>query len=122
MALSPLDSVPVDVKDWNVRLVNSQPAVKRERDASGGWVVTPKMRDGVEGIEIDCLATVPGIDGQKTLKFTLYSPVPSGVELFAPVRLLGVRAAPWASGNRSGLWFDVAAIEPVSPARGGRGE
>ncbi|MGC5255384.1 hypothetical protein ACPXCG_03440 [Gordonia sp. DT218] len=122
MAISPVDSVPVDVTGWDVRIIDSRPAVRRERNGAGEWVETPKVRDGVAGVEIDCLAAIPGIESRRSLKFTLYTPIPDGLEAFTPVGLVGpVMAAPWATGTRSGLWFEVSGIEPVGTSTRRRG-
>ena len=109
MAIRALDAVPVDHGAWVITALVVRPAVKRERSPDGGsWVEQPKVRNGVPGTEVECLVAIEGVAEPRTAKFTVYQrELPDDLP-GQRIRLRGnVFAAPWASGQKVGLWFDV---------------
>lgn len=107
MAIRLLDAVTVDPSSWTITALVVRPAVKRERGPDG-WIERPKLRDGVQGCELECLITWPGIDEPRAAKITVYQQDLPDVLQGQQIRIRGhVIAAPWGANGKSGLWFDV---------------
>ncbi|WP_158512643.1 hypothetical protein [Gordonia polyisoprenivorans] len=116
MAISKLESVPVDMSRMELFFGSQRPAMRRE-NVNGERRETPKVRDGVAGVEVDVIVKVAGSEDKSTAKFTVYGPV-SNFEDFEPLRVTGpVIANVWSTANGgAGLWFEVPGI--VSATRG----
>lgn len=116
MAISKLESVPVDTAGLVVWFVAQRPAVRRER-VNGQWTETPKARNGVVGVEVDVLVKFPAAEEKSAAKFTVYGPVPRFAD-FEPLKFTGpVIANVWTGSNGGGgLWFEVPGITSASGA------
>ena len=115
VAISKLERVPVDTSGMRVWAVAQRPAVRQDRRAGGG-VEVPKVRDGVQGVEVDVLVAFPDSDEKSAAKFTVYSPVPALPD-FAEIRVVGkMFAAVWTAADRAGggMWFEVGGVAPVA--------
>ena len=67
MAIRELSTVPVDASTWEVEVRIVRPAVK-QRDTPTGRVREPKMRNGIQGLELEVLVWWPGLDEERRAK------------------------------------------------------
>ena len=116
MAITKLESVPVDMSGVEVLFSGANPAMTR--DSAGRDV--PKARDGVVGMDVDLLIRFPGDASRSVAKITLYQPIPDIPDL-APVQLTNFRANIWTAKERAGggMWFSADGMKPVSEQKRG---
>lgn len=116
MAISKLESVPVDTSQMKVFFAAQRPAMRREK-VNGEWRETPKSRDGIAGVEVDVIVKIGASEDKSAAKFTVYGPVPR-FEDFEMLQFTGpVIANVWSATNGgAGLWFEVPGI--ASATRG----
>jgi hypothetical protein len=83
------------------------------------------MRNGVQGLELELLVLVPGVEEERRAKLTLYQQDLPALNRRDLIRIRGqLFAAAWSANGSSGLWFDAPngvelATKPAASAKAG---
>ena len=124
MAIRELSTVPVDASGWEIEVRVVRPAVK-QRDSPNGRIREPKLRNGIQGVELEVLVWWPGLDEERRAKLTTYQPDVPTLNRRDMIKIRGqLFAAAWATSSSSGLWFDAPdgielASKPAAPVKAG---
>lgn len=107
MAIRELTQVPVNATGWEIE-VRVIRAAEKQRDTPNGRVREPKMRNGIQGIELEVLVWWPELDEERRAKLTTYQADPPKLNRRDLIRVRGqLFAAAWSANGSSGLWFDA---------------
>lgn len=123
MAIRELTTVPVDASDWEVEVRIVRPAEK-QRETPTGRVREPKMRNGIQGLELEVLVWWPGLDEERRAKLTTYQADVPVLNRRDMIKIRGqLFAAAWSANGSSGLWFDapdgIMLASKPAPAKAG---
>ena len=121
MALDKIKKVRIDQSDWTTVIVmDVSPKMDRDKVTNVEFQKARKA-DNLPGWTVDLRITES--DGTKSvLSTTVYAPAKPDFPDLVPVKLGTVWANPWGSNDKSGLWFEVESITPVTAASAKRGE
>lgn len=107
MAIKELTTVPVDASTWEIEVRVIRPAEK-QRDTPTGRVREPKMRNGIQGLELEVLVWWVGLDEERRAKLTTYQADVPTLNRRDMIKIRGqLFAAAWSANGSSGLWFDA---------------
>jgi len=78
---------------------------------------TRRPKTDERGTPLYQVALVAMADGVAEVIAVKVAGEPRGLTQGGPVRITGLSALPWAMGDRSGIAYRAAALEPATPAR-----